>query len=118
MTTLVNLFGLLLIGAIVWWFWLSKPRARRMESAVIEVRVADGAYQPARIEVPAGKEVTLRFLRTDPTPCARTVVFDALNISRHLPLNEAQEITLVLPQPGEYEFACEMRMYRGSLVAK
>lgn len=118
MTALTNLLGLLLIAAIVWWFWLSRPRARRMQSAVIEVRVADGAYQPARIEVPAGQPVTLRFLRTDPAPCAQTVVFDALNIFRHLPLNEPQELTLVLPRPGEYEFACEMRMYRGSLVAK
>lgn len=25
-TVLVNLAGLLLMGAIVWWFWLSEPR--------------------------------------------------------------------------------------------
>jgi plastocyanin domain-containing protein len=26
---LVNLAGLVLIGLIVWWFWLSKPKAQR-----------------------------------------------------------------------------------------
>jgi plastocyanin domain-containing protein len=27
-TLLVNLIGLALIGLIVWWFWLSKPKGR------------------------------------------------------------------------------------------
>jgi len=26
-TLIVNLAGLVLIGLIVWWFWLSKPKA-------------------------------------------------------------------------------------------
>jgi len=30
---LINLGGLALIGLIVWWFWLSRPRARRISDA-------------------------------------------------------------------------------------
>ena len=73
-------------------------------------------YTPARIEVPAGRPVTLRFLRKDPSPCAEQVLFDDLRISRELPLNKKLDITLTPTSPGEYEFTCQMRMYRGTLV--
>jgi plastocyanin domain-containing protein len=28
------------------------------------------------------------------------------------------DVIVTPPQPGEYEFTCQMRMYRGTLVAK
>ena len=116
---LVNLGGMALMGLIVWWFWLSKPRARAVGTdAPVEVLVADGVYTPARIEVPAGRPVTLRFIRRDPSPCAEKVLFDALGISAELPLNEPVDMTITPPEPGEYEFTCQMRMYRGSLVVR
>lgn len=118
MTLLVNLLGLVLIGLIVWWFWLSKPRAQRAHSGVVEVVVAEGAYTPARIEVPAGMPVTLRFLRKDPSPCAEKVLFDGLGLSADLPLAGERDVTFTPKTPGEYEFTCDMRMYRGSLVVK
>jgi len=114
---LINLLGLLLIVLIVWWFWLAKPKAAQAAaSGVIEITVADGVYAPARIEVPAGKPVTLRFLRKDPSPCAEKVLFDDLGISRDLPLNEPLDVVLTPGTPGEIEFTCQMRMYRGYLV--
>lgn len=118
MTLLVNVAGLLLIGLIVWWFWLAKPRARRAESGIIEVVVAEGSYSPARIEVPAGRPVTLRFLRKDPSPCAGKVLFDGLGLAADLPLNAERDVTFTPKLPGEYEFTCDMGMYRGSLVVK
>lgn len=116
---LVNLAGLILIGLIVWWFWLLRPRARRVAgSGPIEVVVDGGVYAPARIEVPAGRPVTLRFLRKDPSPCAEQARFDDLNISADLPLGQPLDVTVTPPRPGEYEFTCRMRMYRGTLVAR
>lgn len=115
---LINSLGLAMVAAIVWWFWLSKPRARVAQTTVIEIEVANGVYTPARIEVTAGKPVTLRFIRYDPTPCAQTVIFKDLDISRYLPFEQAEDIVLTPEQPGEYGFACEMNMYRGSLVVK
>ena len=41
---LVNLAGLVLIGLIVWWFWLSKPKAQRAASGVIDVMGEGGGY--------------------------------------------------------------------------
>jgi len=116
---LVALGGLLIIAAIVWWFWLSIPRAvRGVINQVIEIRVEGGVYQPAAIEIPAGKPLTLRFLRIDVTPCAEKVVFSDLAISADLLLNRPHEITLPALQPGIHEFTCQMGMYRGKLIAK
>lgn len=115
---LVNLAGLAVIGLIIWWFWLAQPRAQRAQGGVIEVLVADGVYTPARIEVPAGAPVRLRFLRKDPSACAEKVLFDELGVSADLALGRPTEVTVVPPKPGEYVFTCQMRMYRGSLVAR
>ena len=115
---LVNALGAALIGFIVWWFWLSQPKAQRaVARGVIDVLVDGGVYTPARIEVAAGQPVTLRFLRKDPSPCAGQVVFADLGLARELALNVAQDITLT-PSPGSHEFTCQMAMYRGMLVAR
>ena len=116
---LVNAIGLFLIGLIAWWFWLSRPRARHVSGAgPIEIIVNNGVYTPARIEVPAGQPVTLRFVRKDPNPCAEKALFDGLDISADLPLGKPKDVTVTLSRPGEYEFTCQMRMYRGTLVAR
>src|SRR5690242_10624274 len=98
---LVALGGLLVIAAIVWWFWLSTPKATLAAiNQAIEIRVEGGVYQPAAIEIPVGKPVTLRFMRIDATPCAEKVVFGDLNISADLPLNKPHEISLPALQAG------------------
>lgn len=114
----VNVAGLVLIGLIVWWFWLSKPRAQRAASAVVDVIVDGGVYTPARIEVAVGRPITLRFLRKDPSPCAEKVLFDALGVSADLPIDQPVELTVTPAAAGEYAFTCQMQMYRGTLVAR
>ncbi|MHB8623260.1 MAG: cupredoxin domain-containing protein [Sulfuricaulis sp.] len=115
----INLIGLAVIGLIILWFWLSHPKSLRAAgSQPIEISVADGVYTPARIEVPAGKPITLRFVRRDPSPCADKVMFDSLSTSADLSVNKPTDVTVTPPQPGEYEFTCQMRMYHGALIAK
>lgn len=113
----VNAAGFAVIALIIWWFWLSRPTARRLDS-VITVVVEDGVYSPARIQVAAGHPVVLRFLRKDPSPCAAKVIFSGLNVSVDLPIGHEQEVQIAPQPPGEYEFTCEMHMYRGSLLVK
>ncbi len=115
---IINLLGLLLIGLIVWWFWLYQPREISAAEGVITVTVADGVYQPARIRLPAGQPATLRFLRKDASPCAATVVFADLEISTELPLDRAKEVRLPPQPPGSYPFTCQMQMYRGELLVE
>jgi plastocyanin domain-containing protein len=115
---LVNITGALVIGLIVWWFWLSKPKARRVVSDVVEIVVDGGVYTPARIEVAAGKPVTLRFLRKDPSPCAEKVLFDDLGIAADLPIGQPVEFVITPKETGEYAFTCQMQMYRGTLVVR
>jgi plastocyanin domain-containing protein len=114
----VNALAIAAAAFIVWWFWLSKPKSARAQSGIIEILVDNGVYTPARIEVPAGQPVTLRFIRKDASPCAEKVLFNDFSLGRDLPLNTPVDITLTPEAPGEYAFTCQMQMYRGALVVK
>jgi plastocyanin domain-containing protein len=118
MTSLfINLFCLLLIGLIVWWFWLSKWRhPSTAVKELIQIHVKDGVYQPANIQARINQPITLRFIRDDASPCAEVVVFSSLNISQQLPISKPTDIRLNINKAGQYEFTCQMGMYRGMLV--
>lgn len=113
----VNLAGTAVVAFVVWWFWLGKPKAAASASPELVIEVADGVYQPSRVQVPAGQPATLKFLRRDPSPCAEKVIFHDLGVSAELPLHRQIAITLPPPAPGEHVFTCDMGMYRGSIVA-
>lgn len=113
----VNLGGLGLVGLIVWWFWLSAPRPRRVDQARrVDILVEDGVYTPASIACTAGAAVTLCFLRRDPSPTAGQVVFEGLDITAELPLDAPREVTLRPSRPGRYRFTCQTGLYQGLLV--
>lgn len=113
----MNIIGLCLIFLIVWWFWLSKASTVTKANDLIEIKVKDGVYQPPFIQVKANHPITLRFIREDASPCAEVVVFSTLNINEQLPLHKAKDIVLTLQDVGEYEFTCQMGMYRGKIIA-
>ena len=116
---MINILGLLCIALIVWWFWLYKPTAVvAAEQGPITVLVANGSYQPARIQLPAGQATTLRFIRKDASPCAKMLVFNDLDISAELALNQTTDISLPAMAPGHYAFSCQMQMYRGELIVQ
>ncbi|MBD3669447.1 MAG: cupredoxin domain-containing protein [Gammaproteobacteria bacterium] len=115
---IVNVVGFVVMGLIIWWFWIAKPKLSRADTDVVEILVDNGVYTPSRIEVPTGQRTTLRFLRKDASPCAEKVLFDDLGISADLPVDETRDEEVEPSEPGEYEFTCQMRMYRGSLVAR
>ncbi len=112
---IVNLAGLILIGLIIWWFWIKKPQSLKASSDVVEIIVENGVYTPSRIEVKLGQAVKLSFLRKDPSPCAEKVIFDKLNLSFDLPMNKTILVDFKPEQAGEYAFTCQMKMYVGSL---
>ncbi len=119
MDLIINLLALTLVGFIIWWFWLARFNVQQMSSKPpIEIIVENGMYTPAYIEVPQGERVILNFLRKDPGPCAEKVLFNDLNISLELPLEQKKELIIPPLSVGEYSFSCQMQMYRGSLVVK
>ena len=116
MTVIVNLIGLALIGAIIWWFWLAQTQSVKAASQPIDILVNDGVYQPAHIAATLGEPLTLRFLRKDPSPCAEKVIFADFDISADLPVNEYKDIVITPDKKGEFAFTCQMQMYRGTLM--
>ena len=119
---LVNLAGLGLIGLIVWYFWLSKPigSAAAVTSAGVQEAfiVVRGGYSPDTIQVSVGRPVRLVFNRQESDPCSERVVFDAFGVSAELPQGSNVPMEFTPTEAGTYEFACQMGMLRGKVVAE
>jgi P-type Cu+ transporter len=117
---LVDLAGLATIGAIVWYYFLS----RRADEAVAaeaggvqEVRVVvKGGYSPDRIVARPGVPLRLHFDRQEESPCSEEVVFPDFGVRRHLPAFATTTIDLPVRPAGSYGFACGMDMLHGTLV--
>jgi plastocyanin domain-containing protein len=112
---IANIVGLALIALIVWWFWLYKPAEVALGEGDIVVVVENGSYQPSNIKIPANQATEIHFLRKDPSPCAEMLLLPDLEISETLALDKVSKIALPPLQPGEYDFHCQMQMYRGLL---
>lgn len=115
---LINIIGLLLIGLIVWWFWLYKPSAGSASAGAVDIIVENGVYTPARVKLAANTPGTLRFLRKDKSPCAATVQFPDLELGEELAVDKVVSVELPALTRGEYAFTCQMQMYRGTLIVE
>jgi plastocyanin domain-containing protein len=119
---LVDLAALAAVAWIVWYFWLSEKDAVAAATGaggVQEIRIrVKGGYDPDLIVVEAGRPVRLLFHRQETAACSERVLFPDFDVSRELPSGETVAVELEAPAPGEYEFACQMGMLRGRLVAK
>jgi plastocyanin domain-containing protein len=117
---LVNLLGLGLIGFIVWFFWLVKTKGVRaaLTSAGYQEQMVlvKGGYTPDVIVVEAGKPVRLNFVRQESASCSEMVLLPAFNKSANLPEGETVPVEFLPKEPGEYEFACQMGMFRGKII--
>lgn len=114
--------GLSLVAFIVWFFWLKRARGTRAaetsggyQEAMILVK---GGYTPDTIIVTRGKPVRLNFRREETAACSEKVVFQDFNKSADLPTGELVPVELLPKEPGEFEFACQMGMFRGRLVVE
>ena len=115
---LVTTGGLGLIGLELWWFVLSQPKTGKAKNqdGVQEITVTvDGGYEPNQIVVQAGLPVRLNFHRTDPSSCLEEVRFPDFRIVKALPVNQTTAIEFTPSEPGRYEFACGMNMFRGTV---
>ena len=115
---LINLIGLMLIGLIIWWFWLYKGQSQTVGDKPATILVKDGSYQPSRLTLSPGQSATLVFRREDASPCAEQVLFPTLDICETLPLGKTVQLQLPPLASGTYPFHCQMQMYRGELLVR
>ena len=119
---IVIVIGLVLIGGIVWFFWGPRKggvRAAATSSGYQEAMVmVKGGYTPDVIIVQHGKPVRLNFRREESVACSEMVVFGDFGKSAKLPQGETVPVEFVPDKPGEYEFSCQMGMFRGKLIVE
>jgi RND family efflux transporter MFP subunit len=98
----------------------SEPTESAQRGAVQTTRIIVGeqGYEPSRVTVRAGTATRLTFVRTTDKTCGTAVMFPSLNIRRELPLNQPVEIEFTPPTAGNIEFACGMKMLRGTVVVQ
>ena len=119
---LVNLVGLGLIAFIVWFFWLVKVKGVR--AAVTsggyqeQMVLVKGGYTPDVIVVEAGKPVRLNFIRQESASCSEMVLLPAFDKSAQLPEGQTVPVEFLPKERGEYEFACQMGMFRGKIIVE
>ena len=118
----VDLVGLGLIGFLVWFFWLVKSKGTKAvltsggyQEQMVLVR---GGYTPDVIVVERGKPVRLNFVRQESAACSEMVLLPAFKKSVALPEGETVPVEFLPTEPGEYEFACQMGMFRGKVVVE
>lgn len=112
----VNIVGFLLIGLIIWWFWLYKPKEVTLGINDTIITVENGTYSPSRLTIKAGNPTEIKFLRNDRSPCSETLLIPELQISEILPFNTIKTVALPALSSGEYDFHCQMQMYRGQIT--
>lgn len=119
---LVDATGLGLVAFIVWFFWLVKAkgvRAAVTSSGYQEQMVlVKGGYTPDVIVVEAGKPVRLNFVRQESASCSEMVLFPAFNKSAKLPEGQTVPVEFLPKDRGEFEFSCQMGMFRGKLIVE
>lgn len=118
----VNLVGLALIAFIAWFFWMKKVggvRAALTSAGYQEQMVlVKGGYTPDVIVVERARPVRLNFVRQESASCSEMVLLPAFGKSAQLPEGQTVAIEFLAPEPGEYEFACQMGMFRGKIIVE
>jgi plastocyanin domain-containing protein len=119
---LVTVGGLGLSALVIWYFFVSQVAGTRVAAAVSGVQEAQiivkGGYSPDVLVVNAGQPVRLDFLRQETASCSEMVLFPDFDRSAKLPPGEVVPIEFTPETPGEYEFTCQMGMFRGKLIVE
>jgi len=92
----------------------SAVRASSTPTGIQEATVAvEKGYQPGRVIVEAGQPVRLHFQRHNQSICFDKLLLPDFNLAVDLAPNQTTTVEFTPKAPGEYEFTCGMKMYRG-----
>ena len=121
-TIVVDVVGLVLVAFIAWFFWMKKTMGVRaaLTSAGYQEQMVlvKGGYTPDVIVVDRSKPVRLNFIRQESAACSEMVLLPAFNKSAKLHEGETVPIEFMPAEAGEYEFACQMGMFRGTIIVE
>lgn len=119
--SLVLVVGVLLIGAILWYFFGAREAvsAGVTEAGVQQIKVTvKGGYSPDVIVVKQGTPVRLDFYRDETAVCSEQVLFPDFGIARDLPAFKTTAVEFLPDKSGEFTFTCGMNMMRGKLIVE
>ena len=113
--------SILAIAGVLWWFfWSDRPVAVASSAGGVQTLqvTVKGGYDPATLEVEAGKPVRIEFFRDETNPCSETVVFGDFGVAKQLAPHKTTVVEFTPDKPGRYGFECGMGMLHGSLIVK
>lgn len=87
----------------------------------IDISVTEAGFEPSKVTVTKGEEVTLAFTRKTDKTCATEVVVhlnEKDTVEKKLPLNQMVPVTATFSKTGELGYACGMGMYKGVIVVQ
>jgi plastocyanin domain-containing protein len=98
------------------------------ESAIKAVKTLEGTqeatvtvekgYKPERVIVEAGQPVKLDFQRHNLSKCFDKLLIPDFDLAVDLAPNQTTSVEFTPKYPGEYQFTCGMKMYRGVVEVK
>ncbi|RCJ21339.1 hypothetical protein A6S26_24790 [Nostoc sp. ATCC 43529] len=98
------------------------------ESATKAVKTPEGTqeaivtvekgYKPERVIVEAGQPVRLDFQRHNLSKCFDKLLIPDFDLAVDLAPNQTTSVEFTPKYPGEYQFTCGMKMYRGVMEVK
>jgi len=119
---IVTLIGIAFAFLVGWYFWFSKKKAVKIETAESGVQEAlikvKGGYSPNLLVFEAGKPIKLNFYREETATCSEEVIFPDFNKKATLTPFKNIIVELNIDKPGEYNFHCGMGMLRGKLIVE
>jgi plastocyanin domain-containing protein len=119
---LVLVGGFAAAAGVIWYFFLARRRAvaaTEGTSGPQEITVVvRGGYDPAEIQVEAGRPVRLLFDRQETSGCSEEIVIPDFQVRRFLPPNQTTAVEFTPERPGRYEFTCGMGMLRGRMIVR
>jgi plastocyanin domain-containing protein len=119
---IVDLIGFGLIALVAWFSWFSRKEGLAVATTSAGVQealiVVKGGYTPNVLVVKPGKPVRLKFNRQESSSCSEMVLFPDFDRSARLPEGETVTVEFTPQKTGEYEFQCQMGMFRGKLLVE
>jgi plastocyanin domain-containing protein len=116
-----KVLGSMVVIAVLGMTCASAESDKKASPKRIEISVTEAGFEPNKVTVKAGEEVTLAFTRKTDETCAKEVVLyvnDKEKVEKKLPLNQVVTVKVKFSKAGELGYACGMNMYKGVIVVQ